>query len=350
MTSRSARRFVATALGLSALAVVIGAYKTWQAGEWRTIEPRPLDCRTVDGVIGPEDITIDSKRGVAYLSSNDWRALQFGEATRGAIYRYALSDGPNARPMRLPDGLGADFHPHGIALWSDGAGPDRLYVVNHPTRNTHAIEVFDVTGEGLVHVRTLRDPALVSPNDLVAVGRDRLYVTNDHGVSDRGLQLAHDVLGLARADVVHFDGTGFTRVAEGLAYANGIQISADGTRLYVAETTGKRIRVYKLNDTQAPLALEQTIMLDTGVDNIERAEDGSLFIGAHPKLLTFLRHAKDPTVPSPSEVIHLENGTATTVYLDPGTQLSASTVAAPLRDRLLIGAVFGSRFLDCARP
>jgi hypothetical protein len=55
-------------------------------------------------------------------------------------------------------------------------------------------------------------------------------------------------------------------------------------------------------------------------------------------------------VPSPSEVIHLENGTATTVYLDPGTQLSASTVAAPLRDRLLIGAVFGSRFLDCARP
>ena len=42
------------------------------------------------------------------------------------------------------------------------------------------IEIFLLQDDQLVHQKTVSDPALVSPNDLVAVGPEQFYVTNDH--------------------------------------------------------------------------------------------------------------------------------------------------------------------------
>ena len=55
-----------------------------------------------------------------------------------------------------------------------------LYVVNH-AGGEHTIEVFDLSAGHLRKRTTLADPLVVSPNDVAAVGRDRLYITNDHG-------------------------------------------------------------------------------------------------------------------------------------------------------------------------
>ena len=321
----------------------------WRAGELSALGSEPLDCRRVAGVTGPEDITYDRRREVAYVSATDARAFFMEAPAVGAIYRYT----PGAdKPERLFDGAGKPFHPHGISLWSDSQGPDLLFAVNHETNQLHTIEVFEVSDAGLKLVDTLRDPLLVSPNDVVAVGRNELYVTNDHGRNRGPGQLVDDFLRRERAQVVHVRDKRFRVLADDLAYANGINARADGTAIYVSEITPRRLRVYARAPQTGDLTLSRSIELTFAPDNIELEQDGSLYVAGHPKQLTFIRHVLDPHVPSPSEVVRLqlEPQRAERIYLDPGTQLSASSVAAPLPGHLLIGSVFADYFLDCQTP
>ena len=88
------------------------------------------------------------------------------------------------------------------------------------------------------------------------------------------------------------------------------------------------------------------------MDNIELDADGDLWIGAHPQLLATAKHFKDQETISPSQVLHLTPRAGggydvEEVYLDTGAEISASTVAAVRGNRLLIGAIFEPKFLDC---
>ena len=65
-----------------------------------------------------------------------------------------------------------------------------------------------------------------------------MYVTNDHGSSTEWGKTLEEYLQLARSNVVFYDGQEFTVAAADLAYGYGINISRDGTVLYVAETVG----------------------------------------------------------------------------------------------------------------
>jgi arylesterase/paraoxonase len=320
-----------------------------RAGELATLTPRPLACRSISGVIGPEDITFDRKRRVAYISGADVRALMNGRPATGALYRYAPGDGSATTIYTRPQN---DFHAHGISFLSDGQGPDLLYVVNHPSNAEHTIEVFEIDDSGARLVQTIRDPHLISPNDVIAVSRTELYFTNDHGVPRGPKQLTDDLLRRARAEIVHVKNGTFSVLADDLAYANGINVSADGSELYLSEASGRRLRIYARTPSTGAIQLKRTIELDQGPDNIELGPDGSVYVAGHPKLMTFLRHAKNPSVLAPSEVVRIHPKTfeVERLYLDLGSQLSASTVAAPFDDHVLVGAVFGDHFLDCKLP
>jgi arylesterase/paraoxonase len=79
-----------------------------------------------------------------------------------------------------------------------------------------------------------------------------------------------------------------------------------------------------------------------------------LWIGAHPKLLSFLAHAGDEESLSPSQVLWVDpdvgfDPPVRDAFLDLGEDLSGSSVAAPWGSRLLIGSVFEEHFLDCER-
>jgi arylesterase/paraoxonase len=342
-----AKRLVWIGLGLLLLVVVFSVDALWRAGEFKTLTPRPLECRQVSGVIGPEDITVDPVRQVAYISATDARSLLHERPAAGGLYRYVPGA---AGPTLLYSSAQNDFHPHGISYWSDGQGPDLLYVVNHASNTAHSIELFEVNNDGLRHVSTLRDPLLVSPNDVVAVGRDEFYVTNDHAQTRGPGQLIDDVLRRERAQILHVRAQKFRVVASDLAYANGINVARDGATLYVAEPTRMRMRVYGRALDTGSLTLQQTLLLGTGPDNIEIAADGGLYIGAHPRLFTFLRHAANAQIDSPSEVIRVVQGKIEHVYLNLGDELDASTVAAPIAEHVLIGSVFADHFLDCKLP
>jgi len=164
--------------------------------------------------------------------------------------------------------------------------------------------------------------------------------------------MAEEYLQLARSYVLYYDGKNFRKVAEGLAYANGINMSSDGQTVYVAATVGQKIYVYNRDRSTGDLSLRSTIEAGTGVDNIEIDQKGDLWIGCHPKLLTFVKYSKSPGVLSPSQVIKVEKRTSGSyevkeIYLNNGQLMSGSSVAAVFKDTLLIGSVFDERFLLC---
>lgn len=347
-------------LALVAVVVLIAAFvidTLYVAGAFKHIAPHFGGRCAPVAVTGVEDMAaLDD--GHVFLSSDDRRATLAGHPTPGAIFLYDLSGATPPRNLTL---AGApELHPHGISYWPIAPGRGRLFVVNHPDGMSmagggrHAIEVFDWNDGALAHRTTLTGPALESPNDVVAVSPETFYVTNDHG--SQGLaRTFEDWLRLARASVVYYDGKSLRRVADDIVYANGIDVSADGKSLYVAATTGRSLLVYDRDPATGALANRRDIALGTAPDNIERAADGHLWIAAHPKLLAFVAHAKDPAAKSPSQVLEVTlqagGGAAVTeVLLDDGTQLSGSSVALRSGTHLLVGPVFADHFLDCSMP
>lgn len=346
--------------------VVVLAVGLWvldflgDAGSFKEIEPHfDGTCRAVGGVVGAEDIVVDREHGVAYISSSDRRAAARGEAVRGAIYSFDL-DTPGAEPVRLLDDFDGDFRPHGISLWTaEGEDDARLFVVNHPLTGD-AIEIFAIREGSLEHLETIRGDLLLSPNDVAAVGPREFYVTNDHGNRSGLGRALEDYLRLKRANVAYYDGEGFRVVADGIAYANGVNVSPSGDEIYVAATTGRAIYRYARDQTSGDLALEERVDVGTGVDNIDVDRHGNLWVAAHPQMLRFLAHARDPAERSPSQVLWLEamprqggvgpNGERfLESYLSDGGELSGSSVGVAVGSRLLIGSVFEPHFLVCQR-
>lgn len=323
----------------------------WSAGQFRTIDPHFAGtCRPMAGVVGAEDITIHPESGIAYISVCDRRAVASGNPGNGGIFAYDLNTA-GARPINVTPEVDPDFQPHGISLYLDKDGQDVLFVVNHQGgKNT--IEIFLLKEGRLVHQKTVAGAALVSPNDIVGVGPEQFYVTNDHRHTGGFKRLVEEYGRQAWSNVLFYTGAEFVEAASGLGYANGINVSADGRLLYVCATVEGALHVFDRNPATNDLSLKESIDLHTGVDNIEIDTAGRLYIAAHPKLLTFVKHSKDAEDLSPSQVLRLEarpNGSyrVDEIYLDSGAGISGSSVAAISGDRMLIGAVFDPKFLDC---
>ncbi|MDT8410405.1 MAG: SMP-30/gluconolactonase/LRE family protein [Wenzhouxiangellaceae bacterium] len=360
------RKMLFTVAALLIAAGVYLAYLGWAAGEFRSVRNLyPGACRMVPGVAGPEDITIHPSGRFAYISSQDRRAGMAGAESVGAIYRYRLDPGGNGSgPTRADlafDG-GPDFRPHGISLFVDADGGESLFVVNHPGQSlfgpgpgadgpAHTIEIFERVGESLVQRKTLADDSMVSPNDIVAIDHQRFYFTNDHGSAPGLMRQLEDYLRLPWASVVYFDGREFHEVAGGLSYANGINVSPDGSSLYVAEVTRSRIAEYARDADTGTLEALRRFDVGFGVDNIEiDPASGDLWLGGHVKLLTFTQHAKNADVPAPSQVARValaHEPVVETVFVDDGHLISGASVATQRNGRLLVGSVFEPHFVIC---
>jgi arylesterase/paraoxonase len=323
----------------------------WLAGVFRTLEPHFAGrCTEVAGIPGPEDLTIHPRTGVAYVSACDRFALARGESPRGALYAYPL-EAPSPAPVNLTSAELSDACPHGISLWVDPGGQDRLFAIVH-RGGRHSIEVYDLDGDRLVHRESLADPLLVSPNDLAAVGREELYATNDHGWPPGFAQTLEEWLRLPLATVVRWDGTRFSKAASGIRVANGIQADANRATLFVAGSLDRAVRAYDRDAASGALALREKIPLDTVPDNLELDAAGALWVGAHPKALELVRYRNGRAPRAPSQVIRASRSAAGAweveeILLDAGETLSASSVAAVRGDRLLVGGIFEPRLLDC---
>jgi arylesterase/paraoxonase len=350
------KKAIITLLIIAVILVGLGAKTFYDAGEFKEITPHfNGQVKVIAGVLSSEDISIHPQTAMAFISSDDRRAHWSGNSRsrQGAIHGFDLASA-NPRPMNLTEDFPRELNPHGIGWWMAQNGDLSLFVVNH-REDGHFVEIFDYRNGKLVHRQSVSGALMHSPNDVLPVGPTAFYVTNDHGNSTVLGRMAEEYLQLARSYVLYYDGKTFRKVADALAYANGINTSSDGRTVYVAATVGQKIYVYDRDLNTGDLSLRTTIEAGTGVDNIEIDQKGNLWVGCHPKLLTFVNYSKNPEVLSPSQVIKVENRASgqyeiKEVYMSNGQPLSGSSVAAVFEDMLLIGSVFDERFLMCNLP
>lgn len=301
-------------------------------------------CEVLELNESSEDIQIDRERGFAYLSMIDRRALAKGEPAQGSVGRLNLNDQTRAVEPALVDPPD-HFRPHGLSLFIDADGKRSMMVINHPVDRTTGqdlVELFSEVEPGrFKHVDTFSERMIKNANDLVAVGPRQFYVAQDNGVSRDG----------SLTKLVYIDNGNATAVADDIESGGGINVSADRRTLYLAETGGKVIRVLSRNNADGSVTTEQRIPIGTSPDNIDIAEDGSLWIGAHSSLLALVLHFI-MGADAPSQVLKLEldnegDATLNEIYLNRGDEISASSVGATYGKKLLIGSITAPRILIC---
>lgn len=320
----------------------------WNSGFFTRIEPH-FEGKVIEigGFNGAEDITIDKTTGLALISSS-----RFDEnAPDGKIYLLNVKENIPS-PICLTDSLSiSDFHPHGISLFQTAEGEKLLFVINHKKSFNTSVEIFRFTDSSLVHKETITNDLFISPNDIVGVGERQFYLTNDHDEKKSWWRAKKDLLQIPMGNVCYFDGSKASIMADGFLYANGINVSQDGKKLFVAATTGKKIVIFDREISSGKLTQNTEIAIN-GADNIEIDESGDLWVGCHPKLLAFLAHSKNHSKLSPSEVIKIslesEQPVVESIYLNVGIPLSGSSVGAVWRNKMLIGSVFGDKVLLCS--
>ncbi|MDC1051082.1 SMP-30/gluconolactonase/LRE family protein, partial [Candidatus Marinimicrobia bacterium] len=318
------------------------------SGEFKSINPHfDGECIPVFGIAGPEDITVWNDSTV-FISSDPRRSNISGssfythlnkksDSKQGSIFKYNIK---TKHIDNLTLHIDFEFHPHGISIYEFN---DRVYLnaVSHTSKG-HSVVCFTLVDNQLIFIKEILSPLLVSPNDLVMINENQFYITNDHRTDKIITKLFEDYLQFPGSNILFYDGHKFEVCANKLKYANGINISKDSKKIYVAETIGKRVKIYDRNILNNDITLVETIYVNSGVDNIELDQNGDLWIGSHPKLFDFLRHAKSKENSSPSQVIFISKDSyeMKEMFLSNGNDMSGSTVAAIYNKDLLIGSVF----------
>ena len=170
-------------LGISFILVAIISYVFhifYSTGYFREIENE--FAGTIERKVqipGVEDMQISYEENFLLLSSDDRASRRDGTINQGHLYYIDLAN-ISFEPIQLTTDLKMPFFPHGISMFRIAAKRYRIYAINH-VNDIHSIEIFDLFKDSLVHVQTLRDPSMLSPNDIVAVDVEQFYFTNDHG-------------------------------------------------------------------------------------------------------------------------------------------------------------------------
>ena len=319
------------------------------AGSFKSIRPHVEGTiqRVIGNMPGTEDMDLDEDLGLLFISSSDRRKTLHGLDSDDGIY--LLSPDSSDTPKRIPTTYAGDFHPHGISFLKINS-TSWLFVVNHNNAGNF-VEIFEYRRDTLFHIRSIAHEIMCCPNDVVAVNQDKFYVTNDHGTRAGFKRTMEDYLRLPFSYLLYYDGREFSKAYEGLRYGNGVNTSHDGSILYLTTTTGQNLLTFDRDLQTGKLKLRNKLHLKTGLDNIDVDSQGNLWIAAHPKLLAFVGHAKDPGKHSPSQVLKLIPNAATgsylvqEVYLDDGTNLSGSSIAVHYKNDLFVGVVFDSKLL-----
>jgi len=298
-------------------------------GIWRAIEPvGNTDCKKVEVLQACEKMVLHPPTGLLYIACSSpvdrrhWiPALTILEEDKLAFDDYiATYDAATGSVKRLafegfPTSQG--YSSHGMDVVPSASNPDVLYVyaINHrkPIQGlgkevgaNSVVEIFKTTpgGSTLTHVRTVEDPVIDTPNDLVGSPDGKsFYFTNDHGAKV-GFARYLEFLGLARTSVgyCHVDDGCKVSVA-GMPGNNGIARSQNGT-IYVGSAKIGRISTFE-EQSDHSLVLTDVISTDRIVDNLSVDEGGALWAAGIHSALTWLAALSDPTKVAPSSALRI---------------------------------------------
>lgn len=299
---------------------------------------------------GTEDFAYDRRGERLIVSAQDRRPVpKGGRRPPGSIWVVPLAGGAAGTPYRLAIEGGLPepepFHPLGIALFDDGRSR-RLFVVNRSDPESgepfvRTVEVFDLVARTLVRRQPIASSALRNPNGVAAVGADEIYVTND-GRSDGLADGLAKLLRLGTGNVLHCRGGSCRPVADRIAFANGVAVSAGGDRLFVASFGDRALRVYRRAEDGTLAPKYATIRLPAQPDNLEWEDHaaGVLDVACHVDRLATYRHLRDVAEPAPSQGLRVYlNQTPPThqlLFYDSGRLAPASATALVVGRKLYV--------------
>ncbi|CAK5281472.1 unnamed protein product [Mycena citricolor] len=246
---------------------------------------------------------------------------------------------------------------HGMDVVASSSNPAELfiYAVNHrkpigpksalTAGANSTIEIFKtVVGSGqILHVQTVHDPVIISPNDVVgSPDGSSFFFTNDHA-SKLGVVLLAGVM----SHLV---------VASGIHGANGIIGSPGNSTFFVASTFTGGVTVFERQNDNAFLKTHH-IPIDRPIDNLSMDENGAVWAAAP----AMLRHIANPSSLSPSSahVIAMNTGpgsfygekyTVTKIFEDDGLLAPGTTTVAfdTRRNRLFLHGIAAPHLTVCA--
>ncbi len=333
---------VILAATVARMAFVVPAAAGWTS----SFEPTDnTACTALQVAPGTEDVTFDAGTGLVFVSTDDRRAM--GTSPGNGIWAFDPAN-PEASLRRVSADAPANFRPHGISVYRD-ASYARLFVISHP-EDDHTVLIFDIAEDGaLTHVRTISDPAIYWPNDLAAVGPEQFYISNSSYFGDNPLGVFEALLGLPLTNLVFFDGQTAREAAGGLVYGNGVQVSADGLRIYAANFIGQKLNVYERDPETNTLTQIDTWRAPFGLDNVELDANGHVWVAGNTETFSFLAHQDDPAERAPSKAVRFDASTGawTSVFYSPGEDIDSASVITPVGDQMILGAVFDSHVLIC---
>ncbi|KAG0209653.1 hypothetical protein BGX28_010169 [Mortierella sp. GBA30] len=353
------------------------------------------NCYRTAFIPGPSDIEISDQEQLAFVSSDDrsWKKESrffhrpsVKTPQNGGIYTLSLNQkNESPKEVRLDSYSSDDFHPAGMSLISF-KDPDtqkdisRLFVINHSHKGD-MVEVFDYSAQynTLTFVKRVESSLFVTPKDIVAVDKDRFYLTNHHAMGVKYGRVVEDVVGLALGTVVYYNGTETRKVLESLSNPYGIAISPDASQVYVSAFMDKVVHIYNTTEdvSQGELVHDADIWVGNHVDSLSvDKHTGDIYVASHPSYSTYLRHKLGYEPQSPSHVIKIEklspenyisqDSTQPDFYFFPkpdlpplkwevkdlfysnGEDISASTVAAYWSNDLILGSSSSHHLLRCS--
>lgn len=199
----------------------------------------------------------------------------------------------------------------GLALRAGSDGTHTLYAANHGDRM--AIEVFEVDARSaqpqLRWVGCMRLPARVVPNGVAALPDGGILVTNFYDPSGKqgsgGLLEWHAASGFRNVPGASFSG------------ANGVELNADASLIYVSAWASRRIVVLSRRG-----GTRREIPLTFMPDNIHRLSDGSLLVGGQESTVEKILSCQ-AECPQPWVVARVDpkKSTVQTILEGPGTRI-----------------------------
>jgi arylesterase/paraoxonase len=321
------------------------------AGAFTEIRPHfSGECETYSGIPGAEDMEFSQREKILFISSDERRDDE--NTSNGALWIWPQEsiEQPLHPPVKLPWTKPFPFHPHGIGLL-DQKDRTRLWVVNHRTPIETTIEVFESKKNALEHVLTIADPVLVNANDIAPADADHFYVSLDHRGPYAWQKKVEDYLRLSSGRILFYNGATLEVKMTRLRFANGMQLTQNGEHLFVASMTTKNLLKFKRDKHTNNLDLEEKIELTSAPDNLTLTNsDQTIWVSAHPKLLTLARQAHDRTVSAPAQIFRINlkgERQIEEIFLDDGTKISSTSIAVPVGNKLILGSIYDHRILKC---
>ena len=304
-------------------------------------------------VAGPETGTEDAAflPDGSMLITSGIHIPMTGRATgEGGVWRLDPSSSPpqaeKVAIQYLPDDV--TLLPAGISIFSDTSGTS-VFVINSLD---NSILKFNLEkGGSLSYEATYKDELIHTPNNLVALSHDEFYASNFFRFTHPAGQWVEEaILQLPLGSLVRCVRGSCLEAAGKLKGPNGLALSQDNKKLYVATVFSKELLVYAIR-SDGTLSLETSVSLGSHGDNLSVTRDGDVLIGSSHKAGIFSAHMAFPAISAPSLILRVkfaadEPPRLSATLANDGSLISGSTVALELSEnRLFVGTLQKSAFI-----